>query len=276
MGVAAFVYLVTACCDPAPRYFLHITTCADVYDYMEKLFYEPMSKVMRINCYHMETQTTTMDSPRSGSQRTHTTTTRVNTHSAKKAFRYTSWRDVSGEFAVNVGGASANQERAFIRLRLELKMSFVNDGTGEDFERQKAEFIRRNDRDVMYEYSDCLELKGYREYSLVRVSDTDPKFFGFTWYLLSTLLTLSEFYKMYMDRFCIDQEFNIVKMVSSRQDINAPQVIHRYEPMVPRIVYGEHEVVYDGPMILPPNMWEGYISQGSPIYKEDDAPLIKH
>jgi len=277
LAFAAIIYLITAWCDPAANYLLNFTTCADVHDYMEKLFYTPIKKVMKIQCYHNETVTITEKDSNTGESVTRTTTQRVDTHSAKEEFKYMSWRDVSGEFVIDIGGASSNHRQAFIKLHLPLQMQFVNDGTAEDFQRQKERFIERNKRDVMYDYEDYLTMDGYKKYNLVRVSDATPKFFGFYWYILSSLLTLSEFYKMYMDTYCITQEFVITKMVSSRQDLNAPQLLQNYIPMAPSIVHAGHAVHYNGPMLIPLNMWSEAPVGNALSYQPDvSAPLIKH
>ena len=98
-------------------------------------------------------------------------------------------------------------------------------------------------------------MDGYNTYNLVRVSDAEPKYLGFVWFLIATLLTCAEFYKLYLDSFCISQKFKVIKVVSSKQDINNPQYIQNYLPMAPSIVYMKNVTQYDGAMVLPPNMW---------------------
>eukprot|EP00826_Nyctotherus_ovalis_P056394 TRINITY_DN759_c0_g1_i6.p1 TRINITY_DN759_c0_g1~~TRINITY_DN759_c0_g1_i6.p1 ORF type:complete len:320 (+),score=55.49 TRINITY_DN759_c0_g1_i6:156-1115(+) len=272
--VTLIIYFVTELVSSDFRYLLSTTTCADIYDYMGKLFYTPLNKSMKISCYHNRSKEVKETSPRSGKVHSRTVTERVHTSSNSSMFRYVSWRDISGQFVVNTEGAAANEERAFVRLRLRLKMEFANDGTAADFEQQKADFIAINKRDVMFDYDEELVMQGYEEYNLVKISDAHPKAFGCGWFLFFTLLTFAEFYKMYMEKFCSDQEFTIIKMVSSRQNLNTPQMIRNYEQMGPSVAYKEHVVYYNGPMILPENMWGAPVSQGIPGSDVND-PLIK-
>lgn len=274
-GVTLLIYWVTQMLSPDCQYLMSTTTCADIYDYMGKLFYTPINRLMQISCYHERGRDVQETSPRSGRVRSRRVTERVRTSSNEAMFRYVSWRDISGQFVVNTGEAATNEERAFVRLRLKNKMEFANDGTAADFDQQKANFITANKRDVMFDYEDKLVLKGFEEYKLVRVSDAHPSVFGCGWFFLFTLLTFAEFYKMYMEKFCSDQEFTIIKLVSTRQDLSAPQMIRNYEAMGPSVIYKGRTVHYNGPMIIPENMWEIPGSQSFPGGDVND-PLIKH
>lgn len=58
-------------------------------------------------------------------------------------------------------------------------------------------------------------LSGFNKYTLVRITDYNPKMFGGGWYALFTFLTVVEFYKKYVDRYCQVQKFGVRKLVST-------------------------------------------------------------
>lgn len=222
---------------------------ASIYSYMERMFYTPVHKVMHIQCYHYETRLRT-ERDANGNTSVKTEQVRVNTHSSTERYFYISWRDISGKFDLDVSGAMEKQERPFVKLHLGLAMQPAGDGTESDFNHQKNSFVWRNNRDTHYDFDERLELQGYDEHILVRVSDFQPPYFSLGWFILFTLLTVVEFYKQYMDKFCVVQDFTIRKVVSSRQDLNNPTYVQQYIAFIPTIVYMGVVKTYDGPMIL--------------------------
>lgn len=249
-SVFLLIYYITQFCSSSCSYLFHRTETASVYNYMENMFYRPMYKVMHIQCFHYETRTYS-DRDSNGNTTIRTESVRVNTHSATERYYYISWRDISGKFDLDVSGAMTQHERPFVKFHLGLIMQLAEDGTQGDFEHQKYSFIARNNWDVHYDFSERLELDGYNEHTLVRVSDYNPPCFSSFWFIFFTLLTMVEFYKFYMDKFCIVQRFDIVKVVSSRQDLNAPQYVQQYITFAPCIIYMNEVHNYNGPMVLP-------------------------
>ena len=94
-------------------------------------------------------------------------------------------------------------------------MDFANDGTRGDYEYQMRRFRWMHDRDVHQDYSEVTSLSGFNKYTLVRITDYNPKMFGSGWYALFTFLTVVEFYKQYIDRYCEVQNFKVTKLVST-------------------------------------------------------------
>eukprot|EP01022_Parablepharisma_sp_SALTPOND_P008704 TRINITY_DN136732_c0_g1_i1.p1 TRINITY_DN136732_c0_g1~~TRINITY_DN136732_c0_g1_i1.p1 ORF type:complete len:346 (+),score=5.80 TRINITY_DN136732_c0_g1_i1:113-1039(+) len=246
-GIFYVAYLISALLAPTFRYFLNPTTGADIYGYMQKIFYSPINLSMFVQCWHNQT---TFHEEKDSQGRTHTVTktVRVNTHSASENFHYKSWRDVSGRFILDTSGAMRSQQRAFIRVHLGLRLELANDGTKVDFEQQKASFINRNRLDQYQDYHERVTMENFNKYNFVKVSDYEPEYFGAWWYVLFAVLGGAEFYKKYVEKFCIEQAFEVVKVVSTRRDLNA---VAEYNPMVPGIVYMGETRVFDAPMGTP-------------------------
>ncbi len=250
LAITATIYLVAAFCSSTCEYLRNLTSGASIYGYMQTMFYTPAHLAMHVQCYHNETRYI-VEKNAEGKTSTRTDTTRVDTHSSTENFYYISWRDVSGQFLLDTSGAQLNEKLAFVKLNLTVHMEFAGDGTKDDYEKQREWFKSRNRLDVYQDYNERTELAGFKDYTLVRVTDYNPSFFGMGWYALFTVLTLVEFYKLYVNMFCISQRFAVTKVVSSRRDINAPEYIAQYVPMVPCIVYLGQTRIYDAVPVMP-------------------------
>ena len=198
---------------------------------MAQLFRTPAYLTMKVSCYHYDYDLRREE----GDKIAHT---RVETHRASEPFSYISWRDISGNYVLDTSRAMMNQNQAFVKLNLTMDLQFAQDGTLYDYENQKQILISRNRYDSYQDYTESIVMDGFNEHTLVRVSDFDPPLFGWRWYTFFTLLTFAELYKMYMNLYCVSQSFRIVKVVSSRKDLQAGESIpQEYKDFVPRIEF---------------------------------------
>jgi hypothetical protein len=215
---------------------------------MQNMFYTPAHLEMHVQCYHFENRQIT-EKDAQGNTRYRTERVRVDTHHATERFYYVSWRDISGKFVLDTSGVMANEQKAFVKLHLKIDLQFSNDGTRGDYERQRDSFKWRNNRDTHQDYSEHTAMDGFVEFNLIKVSDIKPKCFGLCWYILFTFLTVAEFYKMYVDKFCIVQNFTLTKVVSSKRDLNQPEVFVEYQQLLPCIVYMGQVTSYAAPCV---------------------------
>jgi len=247
VGAAAMMYLVTESFASTCCFLLHPTSGGTIYDYMQSMFYTPGHIDMHVQCYHFQNNANIqMDAQ--GNTKVSNQQNRVNTHSASEKFYYVGWRDISGRFVLDTSGAMANVQKAFVKLHLKIDLQFAQDGTQNDYERQKASFKWRNNRDLYQDYSEDRIIEGFKEFNLVRVGDYQPKFFGLIWYILCMFLTVVEFYKIYVDKFCIAQDFTVTKVLSSKGDMSKQE---QYLQLMPCIVYMGNITTYSAPLIMP-------------------------
>ena len=54
-------------------------------------------------------------------------------------------------------------------------------------------------------------------------------------FMIFTLLTVCEFYKLYINTFFVYQQFKIRKIVSTRYDLNDPAYDIKYSKLVPKL-----------------------------------------
>jgi len=267
LGFVTLLYYIAQFCSSSCKYLFNKEESGKIYDYMERMFYTPMHKVMTIQCYHYESRQVRQQDSKGNVTYT-TERIRVDTHFATERYYYISWRDISGKFDLDVSGATSQQEKPFVKLHLKLVMKLADDGTESDFYYQKRSFIHRNNLDTHYDFNEALQLAGYKEYTLVRVTDFNPPCFGGAWFILFTLLTFAEFYKIHLDKYSIVQDFDIAKVVSSRRDLNNPQYVQQYIPLMPCIVFMGSIREYSNVTLLP----QGELTPPPPPPKDMPAP----
>eukprot|EP00831_Metopus_contortus_P084578 TRINITY_DN9638_c0_g1_i5.p1 TRINITY_DN9638_c0_g1~~TRINITY_DN9638_c0_g1_i5.p1 ORF type:complete len:175 (+),score=31.32 TRINITY_DN9638_c0_g1_i5:80-604(+) len=110
---------------------------------------------------------------------------------------------------------------------------------------QKNDFIIRNKFDDHQDVTESKEIPGLNEFSLVRITDEKPCMIGLGYYWLFAIIGMAEFYKLYVNSFCIEQCFTIKKIVSSRQNLSAPENKGIYQEQVPVIMYRQKTRRFD-------------------------------
>ncbi len=161
------------------------------------------------------------------------------------------WRDVSGSFILNTEGFSRDPNKVMVKLHIEFDMEFANDGTVTDFDAQKNYFINRNRyRDTHYEFTQTNRLRGYDEYNLVNIGEEATGSINTCMLVLPTLLCVNEFYKSYVDSFCIHQEYKILKIVSTRTNLNVQENFNPYMDRIPRIIVMNNTITFNDPSKL--------------------------
>ena len=88
-------------------------------------------------------------------------------------------------------------------------------------------------------------IPGFMEYNLVRITDKEPCSINFYWFAFFTILTLAQFYKSYVNCFCISQNFTIRKIVSTRNDLNSEKFNKKYRNLIPQINLIKSQINFD-------------------------------
>ena len=74
-----------------------------------------------------------------------------------------------------------------------------------------------------------------KKYNLVKIGNFAPKSINAFLFSIFAILTFAEFYKIYMDSFCIYQKFQIRKVISTRYDLNLDKYIQMYQAYSPSL-----------------------------------------
>jgi len=237
-GVSAFLcvifgimyYLETFICSYC-SYLSGITTASVTYEDMDKMFKGNPSVRMEIECYH------TIHRRKRGPEK-------VVTHRASEEFFYKSWRDVSGEFKLDTALGAVDDGASYILLTLSVEVQFAPDGTAEDYNMKKSELIQKNKFDRTQGFKLINTIPDFRESIFVQVSDRPPCCVGVGYFILFGLLTFNAIYSSYLDSCCNKQKFSIKKLISTRQDLNTPQMKSQYAYYDPRMVLGNQMVIF--------------------------------
>jgi hypothetical protein len=103
---------------------------------------------------------------------------RVNTHSAHGQLFITGWTDVSTPL-------DQQEIEIYSMMKISVKKAWIGDSGAVE---QRNNFIRANHRDVLYDFSETLDLAGYRSRFLGFVDlNNVPVLAHWGWYLVSHL-----------------------------------------------------------------------------------------
>lgn len=209
-------YIITEFCSASFKYLRHNKSDEKTYEKMNALFCGKPSVIFNCVCYHYETRTVYYTDSQGRSQ-TRTVTYRVNTHFDTFIVPYHSVRDVSGPFVLNIEKANI-MKKDLIKLYLDLEITWADAISHSDYEEYKSDFIKRNENlDTFMDFSEQRTLPGFNAYNLIKLNE--KCFINMGWYVLSIFLTLTQYYKWYLDSRSIHQKFKIIKLISTRYNL---------------------------------------------------------
>ena len=230
LGFFYLFYLILEFCSPTSKYLCNKSSDAGIYEKMGRHFRTPPEIRFHCECYHYETRHHTRRDSQ-GRVEHYTTRERVTTYTETYSLPYYSERDVSGLFYLNCEKAYV-QKKHYIKLELKEEINFADAISYYDYERAKDRFWRRNRfRDVHFDFTESRVIPGMVHHNLIKMTAKEPCSVSFGLFFVFTLLTFSEFYKSYVNSFCVYQKFKVRKLVSTRYDLNQPV----YQGFVPQI-----------------------------------------
>ena len=234
ISIIYLIYIITEFCSPSFSYIIHLNKNDTMYEKMGKLFQTPPTITFTAECYHYETQHYTEKD--SNGRVTHKTRRRkIITFFDTMNLPYYSTKDVSGLFLLDVN-QTVNKNKMFIKLHLQKEINFADEISYFDYLMHKDSFWRRNRfRDVHMDFHEKRNINGFNENNLVQICDTKPKCFHCGYYVLWTIIPFVQFYKRYIDSFCIYQSFKIRKLISTRYNLMNEQYVNQYSHMSPAI-----------------------------------------
>ena len=229
-GFCYIVYLILEFCSSTSRYLCNKSSDKGMYEKMGINFQTPPEIRFHCECYHYVTRhhyRTNKD----GKREHYTTREKEVTYRETYNLPYYSERDVSGLFYLNCEKAYV-EKKHYIKLELKEEINFADAISYYDYERAKGHFWRRNRfRDVHFDFREERVIPGMEHHNLVKLLPTEPCMVNYCFFLLFTLLTGAEFFRIYVDSFCVYQKFKVRKIVSTRYDLN----MDRYLAFVPQL-----------------------------------------
>ncbi len=238
------LYFVTMLSNTTFLYLCNQYQNTSMYSKMGEYFVSIPKITFECSCYHYETR---YKHYRDSKGRTHRTKERVTiiTHNDSFELPYYSVKDVSGLFMLNVDHADISK-KYFVKLYLEKEINFADAISYSDYIGQKKAFYNKNKNIDKY-----IDLKEYRiipnfeEYNLVQISDYRPPILNACTYVLSALFMVCQYYKMYIDSFCVYQKFKIRKLISTRYNLLEPENAQNYSQMMPALNLVDKTLYYE-------------------------------
>ena len=227
------IYLIYLCLEfqsSASNYLLNKSSTQGIYEKMGNYFRTPPKIQFICECYHYEIK---------GENTLKINEVSISTPNKEKVVTfdetfdlpYYSERDVSGLFYLNCDEKYVKKKH-FITLQLNEEINFGDAMSYMDYQYQKELFWKRNrPKDNYMDFSEKRYIPDLKEYNLIKIGEEDP--FSVNWglFFFLTILTFSEFYKLYFNSFCVFQRFKIRKIVSTRYNLNKPE----YNSLTPQI-----------------------------------------
>ena len=242
--ISGIIYLLNAFISSHCSYFMHQTDAGKIYEKMDQTFKKAPSISMHIECYHFETRTVE-HTDHKGVKTKHQEQVRVVTHTDAQEFSYKSWRDISGQFKLDITESMRDEDICYVTLSLAYEINFANDGSSDDFDRARKKFKEKNQKDKFQSYSESFTISGFEDKFLVQLTEDTPAMFGLGYFVFFTFLTFHAFYREFIDRHCHEQSFTIKKVVSTKQDLHAEELKKQYEYYDPRMVFKQQAVVFN-------------------------------
>ena len=222
--VAYLLYILFEFLSPTAKFLFTKNSSLDLYQKMRGYFQMPPKIKWIIKCWNDK------NSEHQNNNRHHFTS-----EERELCMSYYSSRDISGYFQLDCDPKKIHA-KAFIKLELEADINFADQATFNDYLFQKLKFY--NQYTKIYTHCQILEEKTIpwmKKYNLVKIGNFDPKSINAFLFSIFAILTFAEFYKIYMDRFCIYQKFQIRKVISTRYDLNLDKYIQMYQAYSPSL-----------------------------------------
>ena len=233
-GIIHFIYILLEIFSPTGKYLCHKSSEGGMYENMGRYFRTPPKIIFHCECYHNETKYYTTKNKFGGVEQ-HKKTVKVVTYKEDYEMPYYSERDVSGLFYLNCEQALA-KKKIYIKLKIKEEINLADAISIMDYQNEIDNFYARNrNRDVYFDFRQERFIPGLIHHNLIKLGKNEPLLLNYFFFLLATLLTLSELYKLYFNYLCIFQRFKIRKLISTRYDLNQPVFQEKYQPLIPQI-----------------------------------------
>lgn len=154
--------------------------------------------------------------------------------SKNEKFEYSYWRDISGLFKMNITDEELKNKKYYIMLKIKYYIIFADKETEKKYDSQKEDFIKKITQfngNIKF-IREVKKIKNVKKYYKVKTNKKDCCFIDFCYYIIFTILTFSELYKLYINSKIIYEKFIIIKTVSTNTDLKNSEIYESYNPQL--------------------------------------------
>ena len=243
------LYLIAEFCSTTASFLCHKTNEIGIQMIMQNLVRTPPTIEFYCECYHYSGSSVVVLNPprrgggrsRGGRKRHGRRRTRIVTWRETVTFPYYSARDVSGLFQLN-NSREAAMGKVYVKLELTPEINFADELTYMDYEIFRNDFYYRNrSRDQYMDYRESRYVPGLNTFNLINIRKNEPCGINICMFVFFSIIPLAEFYKCYVNSFCLEQQFRIRKLISTRYDLNMDQ----YQYFIPSFVIPDQQYAFD-------------------------------
>lgn len=237
------------CCSPIYQYLGNKVGNKGIYDIMKEYFKAAPRIELKTESYHMTS---------SGGKRK--SRHRVVTYTYKEDFKYYSFKDVSGLFLLDIPNSSSIH---YIQLQIINEINFADAISFADYRQRKIDIYNENkNRDTCISYIEQRTYENYKRFNLIKLDGGDICFFQRWIYVIFVLLTFGWVYDIIFNSFCIQQNFTVRKLVSTRYNLLDEEHSVQYNSLKPTLsiksnvyTYDEEEtgILYESNKMAPPS-----------------------
>ena len=128
------------------------------------------------------------------------------------------------------------EKKKYLKLELLVDVNFADEVSYMDYENVKNNLIERNKhRDKEIKCHEINIIPGMKNLNLIKIGKSGTCCANCCCFVLFTLLTLAEPYKLYFNSLCFYQKYKIRKLVSTRYDLAQPEFEEKYQKLNPQI-----------------------------------------
>ena len=163
---------------------------------------------------------------------------KVVTFGEQMRFTYYSFKDVSGTFMLRKPRLSCIKPK-YIKLELHPEISFADSITHADYISRKENFMKLG-------FWDERTYDGYRQYTLVKLTNEEDSIFLQRWvYLLFCILTFGLVYHIIFNSMCIEQNFKVRKVISTRYNLMEKEHAEKFNNFKPCLTLFKKTMTFD-------------------------------
>jgi hypothetical protein len=164
--------------------------------------------------------------------------------SMNEEFEYNYCRDISGLFELNITNEELKKKKHYIMLKINYEIKFADSDTEKVYNSKKKEFKEKiiRERGNIKSIEVVKELKEVKKYYKVKTNEENCCFIDFCLYIIFTILTFAELYKLYINSKIIYVKFFIIKAVSINQNF---ENLELYNSLNPRLKFADQVYSYE-------------------------------
>jgi len=225
------IYWVEVFTSATYKYLQNFLATEGVYEHIQRIRGTTPGLDLHCRCYHYETQTyyetehyTDSHGHSKSRQVLRTRTVEVTTYRESEPFRFTTAVDQSGDLSEEVTRFN------IVRIKMSEGFSFGDNYTAQVFNEQKNHFIARNQcRDTHFQQWDSYATPGFQKHMMSAVNkDSVPGCMKINWFVLSSFLFASWFYRLWLDRISVAGKYHVNKWLY----LTPPPVVYGAVPTV--------------------------------------------